>query len=101
MKCKMKNGKLFEKFLQNPLTLSRYRYIIKTQKRKGERKMTGMKFFEIVVGTLKKEYGEMFEALSQEEKQNVTMIFAHQVAAENPEIMQALARAVYADIMAE
>lgn len=63
--------------------------------------MTGMKFFEIVVGTLKKEYGEMFEALSQEEKQNVTMIFAHQVAAENPEIMQALARAVYADIMAE
>lgn len=101
MKCKMKNGKLFEKLLQNPLTLSRYRYIIKTQKRKGERKMTGMKFFEIVVGTLKKEYGEMFEALSQEEKQNVTMIFAHQVAAENPEIMQALARAVYADIMAE
>lgn len=63
--------------------------------------MTGMKFFEIVVGALKKEYGEMFEALSQEEKQNVTMIFAHQVAAENPEIMQALARAVYADIMAE
>lgn len=63
--------------------------------------MTGMKFFEIVVGTLKKEYGEMFEALSQEEKQNVTMIFAHQVAAENPEIMQALARAVYADIIAE
>ena len=63
--------------------------------------MTGMKFFEIVVGTLKKEYGEMFEALSQEEKQNVTMIFAHQVAAENPEIMHALARAVYADIMAE
>ena len=63
--------------------------------------MTGMKFFEIVVGTLKKEYGEMFEVLSQEEKQNVTMIFAHQVAAENPEIMQALARAVYADIMAE
>lgn len=63
--------------------------------------MTGMKFFEIVVGTLKKEYGEMFESLSQEEKQNVTMIFAHQVAAENPEIMQALARAVYADIMAE
>ena len=63
--------------------------------------MTGMKFFEIVVGTLKKEYGEMFEALNQEEKQNVTMIFAHQVAAENPEIMQALARAVYADIMAE
>ena len=101
MKCKMKNGKLFEKLLQNPLTLSRHRYIIKTQKRKGERKMTGMKFFEIVVGTLKKEYGEMFEALSQEEKQNVTMIFAHQVAAENPEIMQALARAVYADIMAE
>ena len=63
--------------------------------------MTGMKFFEIVVRTLKKEYGEMFESLSQEEKQNVTMIFAHQVAAENPEIMQALARAVYADIMAE
>lgn len=63
--------------------------------------MTGMKFFEIVVGTLKKEYGEMFEVLSQEEKQNVTMIFAHQAAAENPEIMQALARAVYADIMAE
>ena len=63
--------------------------------------MTGMKFFEIVVGTLKKEYGETFETLSQEEKQNVTMIFAHQVAAENPEIMQALARAVYADIMAE
>ena len=63
--------------------------------------MTGMKFFEIVVGTLKKEYGEMFETLSQEEKQNVTMIFAHQVAAENPEIMQALARAVYTDIMAE
>lgn len=63
--------------------------------------MTGMKFFEIVVGTLKKEYGETFETLSQEEKQNVVMIFAHQVAAENPEIMQALARAVYADIMAE
>ena len=63
--------------------------------------MTGMRFFEIVVGTLKKEYGETFETLSQEEKQNVTMIFAHQVAAENPEIMQALARAVYADIMAE
>ena len=63
--------------------------------------MTGLKFFEIVVGTLKKEYGEMFEALSQEEKQNVVMIFAHQVAAENPEIMQTLARAVYTDIMAE
>lgn len=63
--------------------------------------MTGMRFFEIVVGTLKKEYGETFETLSQEEKQNVVMIFAHQVAAENPEIMQALARAVYADIMAE
>ena len=38
MKCKMKNGKLFEKLLQNPLTLYRYRYIIKTQKRKGEQK---------------------------------------------------------------
>lgn len=63
--------------------------------------MAGMRFFEIVVGTLKKEYGETFETLSQEEKQNVVMIFAHQVAAENPEIMQALARAVYADIMAE
>lgn len=63
--------------------------------------MTGMRFFEIVVGTLKKEYGETFETLSQEEKQNVVMIFAHQVAAENPEIMQALARAVYTDIMAE
>ena len=54
-----------------------------------------------MVGTLKKEYGEMFETLSQEEKQNVVMIFAHQVAAENPEIMQALAHAVYTDIMAE
>lgn len=63
--------------------------------------MTGMKFFEIVVGTLKKEYGETFETLSQEEKQNVVMIFAHQVAAENSEIMQALAHAVYTDIMAE
>ena len=63
--------------------------------------MTGMRFFEIVVGTLKKEYGEMFETLSQEEKQNVVMIFAHQVATENPEIMQALAHAVYTDIVAE
>ena len=63
--------------------------------------MTGMRFFEIVVGTLKKEYGETFETLSQEEKQNVVMIFAHQVAAENSEIMQALAHAVYTDIMAE
>ena len=64
-------------------------------------KMTGIRLYEIVVGTLKKEYGETFETLSQEEKQNVVMIFAHQVAAENPEIMQALAHAVYADIMAE
>ena len=63
--------------------------------------MTGMRFFEIVVGTLKKEYGETFETLSQEEKQNVVMIFAHQVAAENPEIMQALAHAVYTNIIAE
>ena len=28
--------KFFEKLLQNPLTLSRYGYIIKTQKRKGD-----------------------------------------------------------------
>ena len=63
--------------------------------------MTGMRFFEIVVGTLKKEYGETFETLSQEEKQNVVMIFAHQAAEENPEIMQALAHAVYTDIMTE
>lgn len=63
--------------------------------------MTGIRFFEIVLGTLKKEYGEMFEAMSQEDKQNVVMIFAHQVAAQNPEIMQALAHAVYTDIMAE
>lgn len=60
-----------------------------------------MRFFEIVIGTLKKEYGETFETLSQEEKQNVVMIFARQVAAENPEIMQALAHAVYTDIMAK
>lgn len=63
--------------------------------------MTGIRFFEIVLGTLKKEYGEMFEAMSQEDKQNVVMIFAHQVAAQNPEIMQALAHAVYTDIIAE
>ena len=63
--------------------------------------MTGIRFFEIVLGTLKKEYGEMFEAMSQEDKQNAVMIFAHQVAAQNPEIMQALAHAVYTDIMAE
>ena len=63
--------------------------------------MKGIKFFEIVLGTLKKEYGEMFETLSQEDKQNVVMIFAHQVAAQNPEIMQALAHAVYTDIIAE
>ena len=31
-----KAQKIFEKLLQNPLTLSRYGYIIKTQKRKGE-----------------------------------------------------------------
>ena len=63
--------------------------------------MTGIKFFEIVLGTLKKEYGEAFESLNQEDKQNVVMIFAHQVAAQNPEIMQTLAHAVYTDIMAE
>ena len=33
-----KARKIFEKLLQNLLTLSRYGYIIKTQKRKGERK---------------------------------------------------------------
>ena len=33
------NTEIFiEKLLKNPLTLSRYRYIIKTQKRKGEHK---------------------------------------------------------------
>ena len=63
--------------------------------------MTGIKFFEIVLGTLKKEYGEKFETLSKEEKENVVMIFAHQVAKENPEIMQALAHAVYTDIITE
>lgn len=90
-----------KKSLENPLTFTFYRVIIKTQKRKGERKMTGIRFFEIVLGTLKKEYGEMFEAMSQDDKQNVVMIFAHQVAAQNPEIMQALAHAVYTDIIAE
>lgn len=62
--------------------------------------MTTTKFFEVILATLKKEYGQDFEAMTQEEKMGLVMIFADQITKDEPEIMQSIAHAVYAELNA-
>lgn len=62
--------------------------------------MTTTRFFEVILATLKKEYGQGFEAMTQEEKMGLVMIFADQITKEDPEIMQGMAHAVYTELNA-
>lgn len=60
--------------------------------------MDTKRFFEAILKTLKREYGEDFEGMTQDQKAGLIMIFAQQVTAEEPEIMQALSHAVYEEL---
>ena len=62
--------------------------------------MTTTKFFEAILATLKKEYGNKFDSMSQKEKMGLVMIFAVQITKEEPEIMRALSHAVYTELSA-
>lgn len=61
--------------------------------------MTITRFFEVILATLKNEYGKDFEAMNQEEKIGL-MIFADQITKEEPEIMKAMAHAAYTELNA-
>lgn len=60
--------------------------------------MDTTRFFEVILATLKKEYGQDFEAMSLGEKMGLVMIFADQITKDEPEIMQGLANAVYTEL---
>ena len=60
--------------------------------------MDTTRFFEVILATLKKEYGQDFEAMSLDEKMGLVMIFADQITKDEPEIMQGLANAVYTEL---
>ena len=62
------------------------------------KKMDTTRFFEVILATLKKEYGQDFEAMSLDEKMGLVMIFADQITKDEPEIMQGLASAVYTEL---
>ena len=62
------------------------------------KKMDTTRFFEVILATLKKEYGQDFEAMSLDEKMGLVMIFADQITKDEPEIMQGLANAVYTEL---
>lgn len=62
--------------------------------------MTTTRFFEVILATLKNEYGQDFEAMTQEEKMGLMMIFADQITKEEPEIMKAMAHAAYTELNA-
>lgn len=62
--------------------------------------MTTTKFFEAILATLKKEYGNKFDSMSQKEKMGLVMIFADQITKEEPESMRAISHAVYTELSA-
>lgn len=60
--------------------------------------MTINNLFEIILATVKANYGEAFENLSQDDKQNIIMIMAGQLTQQNPEIMKAIAESAYLEL---
>lgn len=62
--------------------------------------MTTTKFCEAILATLKKEYGNKFDSMSQKEKIGLIIIVADQITKEEPEIMRALSHTVYTELNA-
>ncbi len=56
------------------------------------------KFFEIILATVKRFYGEQFDKLNQDEKRAVIMKFANDLFGQNKEILDAVATSAYIEL---